>query len=96
MSDPLYGDRPIEDLRMPLPAKALIQARRHLVHDHGLHPASWSSLRVLELHLRAHGLSPGAAGGHAVPFAMVGHVHDAVARQEERRAFLERHEGIGL
>lgn len=94
--DPLWGDAPLEDLRMPLQAKALVQARRHLVHDHGLRPASWSSPRALELHLQAHGLTPGAAGAKAVPWGMVGAVHDAAQRREDRHRFLLRHQGLGL
>ena len=84
MSDPLYGDCPIEDLRMPHQAKALVQARRHLVHEHGLSPASWNSVQALKLHRKAHGLAPAASRGTGVPYAMVGSVHAQVARRDGR------------
>jgi hypothetical protein len=84
MSDPLYGDRPIDDLRMPHQAKALVQARRHLVHEHGLSPSSWNSLQALALHRKAHGLRPDAPPGTGVPYAMIGSVHAEAARREGR------------
>ena len=76
--DPLYGDTPIEDLRMVVHAKAFVAAKRHLFHDHGFTRAQLRGSGgqvVLRWHLEAHGIPDAPFGRAAMPWGLVSVVH---------------------
>ena len=59
--DPLYGNRPIGELRMVVQCKAMVEGRRHLVRAHGLPVsaiAGEAAGQLMDLHFDAHGFDP--------------------------------------
>ena len=77
-ADPLYGDRAYHELRMPLQARALVAARRHLFHDHGVPRSALdgSGFVMIDLHLEAHGIPNAIVAESALPWGIVSAVHE--------------------
>jgi hypothetical protein len=86
-ADPLFGERPFSELRMPLQAKAVVAAKRHLHAAHGIGRERLREGRVaviLEWHLEAHGLPlDTSVRPTSMPWGLVEFPHTLVERRTQ-------------
>jgi len=75
--DPLYGNRPIGELRMVVQCKAMVEGRRHLVRAHGLAGSGGADAgQLMDLHFEAHGFDPiPTYGAESLPWSIVSRPH---------------------
>ena len=75
---PLWEGQDIFDLRMPVQCKALVSAARHVAYDHEVAVSEFPNggLKLLAVHLKAHGLTIDPAQvRNLLPFDVTGGVH---------------------
>ena len=77
--DPLYGDRPIGELRMVVQCKAMVEGRRHLVRAHRLPVSAIADAdagQLMDLHFEAHGFDPiPTYGAESLPWSIAWRPH---------------------